>query len=217
MEHIKIKVNGRVEVLWKDEQYKTIISDVTEEYIAISIPTRNGASLPLNTNDEFEVLYYDNKNIYKFDGTVIERRIEKNIPLILISYPKRMQLIQRRNFVRVSASVSVEYIKINQNTNLKNIESMLDLHKGKKAIIKNVSGGGMEMKMTEEILPGELIIADIYLEKAKIRVKAQVVRNYKDDIGNDSYGFAFVELDERIREKIIRAIFKIMRKQMWIL
>ena len=45
-------VNGRIEILMDDGIYKSNIQDIDKDYIAISIPVKDGEYLPLRRGNE---------------------------------------------------------------------------------------------------------------------------------------------------------------------
>jgi len=74
--------------------------DITDEYMAISIPVKGGSYLPLKKGEIIEGIHYENKAVYKFFTSVIGRKIDR-IMMIILKKPEKFVKIQRRNYVRV--------------------------------------------------------------------------------------------------------------------
>ena len=79
---VDFKLNKKLEILVDEKYFNSNVQDVTEDYIAISIPTNSGEYLPLSNGSIIDVIYYEEENIYKFSSTIIGRKFE-NIPILL--------------------------------------------------------------------------------------------------------------------------------------
>lgn len=197
-------INSKVEILWNEEYYKSNIQNVDSNSISISIPTKEGQYIPLRKSDKVEVLYYLENDIYKFNTVVLDRKID-TIPIIMLAHPEKVIKVQRRKFVRVPVICDMECFIMQNNKKQSSL----------KAVLVDLSGGGMRIKVSDKLKLGDKITAYIPIEDEQVQIKGEVVRVDKDDISKlNICGINFVEIDERIREKIIKFIFHIMRKQM---
>lgn len=197
-------INNKVEISWNDGYYKSNIENVEEDSISISIPIKEGQYIPLRIGEQIEVIYYYNNDIYKFYTVVTDRKMDR-IPLILLAQPKEVFKVQRRKFVRVPIVSNIEYAKVEYNSTIKPL----------KAIMVDLSGGGMRIKISEEIELGDELITYITMGNEQLILKGEVVRIDKaEDRKKSICGVSFTELDEGKREKLIRFIFQIMRDQM---
>lgn len=205
LDGLKFAINSKVEIFWNEGYYKSNIEDVADgNSISISIPIKDGQYIALRRGEQVEVIYYYDKDIYKFYASVIDRKVE-GIPIIMLAYPKEVFKIQRRKFVRVPILCTVEYSKIEES--LKNGPL--------KAIMVDLSGGGMRMKFPEHVSLGDKLKATIPVGTEQFEIKGEVVRIEKEVEGKRNIcGVSFIDLDDRIREKIIRYIFQKMREQM---
>jgi c-di-GMP-binding flagellar brake protein YcgR len=204
VDELNFEINSRIEVSWNDEYYKSTIENIEDGFIAISIPIKDGQYIPLRVGEKVEVIYYYSKDIYKFFTLVIGRRIDK-IPLIVLAYPKEVFRIQRRKFVRVQNINDVEYVKLENSANQKPL----------KAVMVDLSGGGMRIKFKEDVKLGDKVKVWIPMGTDPIEVKGQVVRiEMIENTKRNICGVSFIDLEERIRERVIKFIFQVMRDQM---
>ena len=77
----------------------------------------------------------------------------------------------------------------------------------------DLSGGGMRIKVKEKLSFNDSIISNLNYENEKVVIKGRVVRIEKTEDKRYIYGIDFKDIDNSTREKIIRIVFKIMRKQ----
>ncbi|MEK6263500.1 MAG: flagellar brake domain-containing protein, partial [Clostridium sp.] len=103
-----LTINKKLEIIVDEKYFKSNIQDLTEIYIAISIPINSGEYLPLTKGTIVDVVYYEEDNLYKFQSVVMGRKFE-NIPILLISKPREIKRIQRRKYVRVPIISTVRY------------------------------------------------------------------------------------------------------------
>ncbi|MBK5240421.1 flagellar brake protein [Clostridium sp.] len=211
MTKVDFIINKKLEILVGEEYFKSNIQDITEQYIAISIPINSGEYLPLSKGTLIDVIYYEEENLYKFKSVVIGRKFE-NIPILLIANPVEIKKIQRRKYVRVSTIGKIKYI------NLKNEQrtspSTIQDSEYSKAILLDLSGGGMKVKITEEIKLTEFLLVCLTINNEDILIVGQAMRIVKDDEGRFNCGLSFKFLDNATREKIIKLTFQLMREQM---
>ncbi|GCD08957.1 flagellar brake protein [Clostridium tagluense] len=211
MTKVDFAINKKVEILVDERYYNTNIQDLTEEYIAISVPLSAGQYVPLSRGDIIDVIYYEDENLYKFKSSVIGRKIE-NIPILLISKPLEIEKIQRRKYVRISLINTAKY------KNLKNQPKIspkaIDESEYLKASIVDLSGGGMKVRVSEEIVKNDFILVNLTVNNEEIHIVGQAKRIQKDDEGRFVCGLSFEFLDNLTRERIIKYIFQLMREQM---
>lgn len=204
----QFKINGKIEILMDKGSYKSNIQDIDSEYIAISIPVKNGQYLPLRIGDKVEGIYYEKNKLYKFYTEVSGRKVDK-IMMILLKYPSKISKIQRRQFVRVAFTTKILCALLEKNQNIKSIEeNQLEFFHG---YTVDVSSGGIKLSTEKELQLGEFLIMTIPIEDKNITVKGKIIRKEKTD--RFLYGISFEDLDKKTIEKIVPLLFKIMRQQ----
>lgn len=213
---IQFLINNKIEIESNDEAYKSNIQDVTDEYIAISIPVRDGKYLPLAKGEKVTGLYYYDKDIYKFHTVVIGRKIDR-ILLIILKRPENVTMIQRRNFARVPFMINVYCALIRTEKDINTInDNQIEFFD---AYTLDVSGGGLRLavdrKLESRIRKGNILMLTIPIEDQNLTVEGEIIR-VENDRKNSKIicGLVFRDLDRKTREAIVKLVFEIMREQM---
>lgn len=151
---------------------------------------------------ELYVTFVDEQKIsYAFRSKVIGR-VKGQVPMMKISYPGDDQLIkiQRREFVRVETSVDVT----------------LETEDGEKEqlITSDISAGGVALNIRDidYLNVNDTVQLTLVLPFAKAgieygTVEAKIVRIWEDN-GRNLASFQFIDIDERLRQHIVRFCFE---------
>ncbi|WP_040211265.1 flagellar brake protein [Clostridium polynesiense] len=205
MKKFKIELNNRLEVIWEDKIYKSTVQNLSEDLFSISIPIVEREYLPIESGSTVEIVHYDGEgNIYQYKSDVVDRIIENKLPQLILNKPLTVKKVQRRNFVRVNMMQLIKYNKIN-------FGSMEELTG--KAILIDLSGGGMKIQVKEELQRGDNISALITYENKDYMVNGEIVRIDLTPERQRICGVSFSSLNESTRENIIKIVFDVMRKQ----
>lgn len=215
MADIKLEVNKRLDVIWNDKIYKSSVQDLSDKFLAIAAPITGGVYLPLHKGDTFTTYYYiDEKELYEFEGVVVARKLEEKVQLIILEYPKKLKLVQRREYVRVDVNYAVKYVLSLILSDLKKADSVFAEGNAKNATLLDISGGGIKIKTAEKLELGSLITVDMELLGNKLRINGKLARVIPDEMGNFVCGVSFFDINERLRDRVIQLTFEIMRKQL---
>lgn len=200
MKRFKLEVNNNIEIYDDDKVYKSRIQSVNDEEIYIDIPLHNNEYLILNKGDDIHLIKYGNEgSVYELSCKVIDRKIEGNIRLYRLSEPYDIKKIQRRNYVRVETIRGIKCFRKDEEFN---------------ALILDLSGGGMKIKSNKKLETDEEIVSFIKTDDGEFMVKGKIIRVEETSFNQYSLGIEFMDIEERTREKIIKLVFSIMRKQM---
>lgn len=213
MEDYKLSGNKKIDVLYEEQVYKSMIQDITDKQISISVPIKDGNLISIRNGENFEVLYYEKQNVFKFDGIVIGRSTENNVLQLLIAYPQEISIMQRREFFRVEVVYYIQYLKMENEIDGANVLKPIDYHQENKGILLDISGGGLKLKLRDKLNAGDVIITSIPMYGEKLIVKGKIVRCEVDEGEKYLCGVAFENIDNRTQEKIIHFIFDKVRKQ----
>lgn len=210
MKNLNVFISKNISVLINEDVYKSNIQDITKDYMAISVPVKDGLYNPLLENETMEITYIDNGSAFKFNAKVLGRKIE-NIPMILVTIPEEKDIIkiQRREYVRIPLSKSIKYKKVNEDIRKQNF---IDDKYFKDAMLIDLSGGGMKVKIQESVKLNDEIISIIKLKDREVVVTGKVVRRYKEK-DNNVCGIKFINLHKKVTEDIIAYVFEVMRKR----
>lgn len=211
MKKLELEINSKIEVLFDKTAYKSTIQDINyeEESLLIAIPVTDGVYLTLNAEDVIDQVFYDTKgNVFKYKTKVIKRVTDNQIPFYKVTLPYNVEKIQRRDYVRVNTAESIEY-KLDEK--MKKYEK--DETPYGKGLLLDLSGGGMRFIGSKEVSHGSIIKANVKYENETVEVKGKIVRVEKTKDKKFIYGISFMDISNSAREKIIRLVFTIMRKQ----
>lgn len=206
MSRLKFVINGNLVIYDELDTYKSTIQDITEELIKVNIPIGKAGMYGYEFNKEIEFNYYDSNCYYVFKGVLIGREKDKdtNIPLYIIKYDiKQIKKVERREFVRVDC---VEYIYYKKNY-------LEEESNWRKALMLNLSGGGFRFSTDETLNEDYLLEFKFVIEEKMYIVNARVVRKIEKNNENNIYAAEFINITEKVREKIIQKVFKQMRKE----
>ncbi|QAA31693.1 flagellar brake protein [Clostridium manihotivorum] len=208
MGDLALEVNNRLDVLYEEKIYKCQVQDLEENFFNVNIPVSEGEYLTVPRGIDLEFMSFcDDGDVYKFKSTIISRSQENNISMYVMANPFEIQKIQRRDYVRVKVAQIINYI-----TGDYSLEDIDELRLNN-AILLDLSGGGMRVKVKEQITKGDKIISQLKYGTQELFVKGTVVRVEATEDKKWIYGVVFDEIDERTRDRIIRMVFDIMRKQ----
>ncbi|GKU23591.1 flagellar brake protein [Clostridium folliculivorans] len=208
MGNLTLLVNNRLDVLFEERIYRCQIQDIGENFFNINLPASEGQYLTVPRGLDLEFMSFcDDGDVFKFKSTIISRSQENNIPMYVMTNPYDIVKIQRRDYVRVKVAQIISYI-----TGDYAVEAIEKL-KLNTAILLDLSGGGMRVKLKEKLSKGDSIISELKYSNQQVLVKGIIVRVETTEDKQWVYGVNFDNIDERTRDKIIRMVFDIMRKQ----
>lgn len=218
MSNIKLEINCVIDILFENNVYKSTIQDVKEEEFLIAVPINDGIFLNLKEGDELQQVIYDgNDNVFGYKSKVLGRYIEEKKPYYRLSFPYDITKIQRRDYVRVDIVQIMNYVNEKEiEDDFKKILNETEViinKKNKNAMLLDLSGGGMKIKINDSIKLNDIIVASLKYEDEVIEINGKVIRIIKAEDRSFICGVTFVDINNFTREKIIKTVFKIMRKQ----
>jgi len=209
MDGLNLKVNDRIEVVVDKKTYKSLIIDVQDDFLRINLPVIDGEYLMVHINEKIEInSYLDEGRCFKFYSNIISRGKEGNIIYYKISKPFNIQKIQRRNFFRVGFLNTIEY-KIITDINKEDIDSV----PYKEASMVDLSGGGLKLKVKDDIKRDDLILIKMIINGIEIELKCDIVRIENTADKEKLCGLKFLNITPAQTDTIIQGLFEIVRKQ----
>jgi c-di-GMP-binding flagellar brake protein YcgR len=188
------------------DSYPSRIEDLIADGMVIAWPTEKGTPLPVAAGQTVRISFVHDGKYYGFDGTVRET-VSEPLPVLVLHLPARPDRIERRDNVRVSAPVPVELTeKVVSLSEYKALGEQSVI----RAITDNISGGGFAIHHGTFIPVGTVFDVKILLadKEDPVSIAAKVVR-CSESSGGGQYqiGFAYSQVSEKIRSRIVRFVF----------
>jgi c-di-GMP-binding flagellar brake protein YcgR len=199
---------------------KSIIQEVNRDCMAIGIPMKKKEMVALKEGVTYSFRVVLSDALYYFRSKVLGTRSNGHVILYLISWPQSVERRQRRDFFRISCALDARYLVISGYGSQEKL-SLEESQAPETALVTNLSGGGL-MLVTDNELPVEtFLLLCLFLkrkeEKKVVLVKGKILRVYPFKVGKVvryRYGIEFLDLEEKVRDEIIRYIFTILRERL---
>jgi c-di-GMP-binding flagellar brake protein YcgR len=200
--YLKINQQILIALAWKDVSFRSIVAEIQDEEILISIPVTNQIGILPNETD-IEVTFKSGDDLFKFKTQIVGKKLD-NIPLYIIKKPNEKQItrIQRRENFRV-------------NLNLK-----LLLDKNEFTTI-NVSAGGVlfSTSLNNDLQEGDVVSGTILVPNSQnndienISFQGEIKRIYLPENNEIKYiGMQFIEISDQDQTKIVQSCFEQQRQ-----
>jgi len=181
--------------------YRTRIEEVGERILAVGAPYENGEVVPLREETKIKLKFWDESAAYSFKGKIMQR-VAVPVPIFILELPDSIDKVQRRNFVRVPAVFPITFRMVTR-------EGLSDVHK---AMMLNLSGGGMRFSTKERVENKSILYAHLTLPNGEVQTPVRVCRaEWMENTKRYRISVEFHDLSERERDKIIRCVFDIQR------
>lgn len=194
-----IRINDNLVVEYEDISYKSTVQDITEDYLVINLPLGEGEYLTLEDGEPLDMGYMKNGGYYMLKSEILGRLIEDGKPYYKIKIPVETKRIERRDFVRISL-LDYTFYQFNGTW--------------KKAMVIDLSGGGMRLIIKEKVRLGDKILVGLALGNESFKIYGQIVRIVVNEMRENVCGIQFLDIDERTQDRIIAKIFVQLRKKL---
>lgn len=181
--------------------YRTRIEDVYDDILVVGTPLEQGNVVPIRVGTEVRIEFKlrGPGQEGRFSNTaIVEKRLQTSVPLIQLKLKGSWEKTQERMFVRVPVHIDAVVVPV------KETGEELPAQPG---IIMNLSGGGFLLRSERPFELDDEVWVSFRVGSEQIVVKAYVVRFVPTEMGQD-YGFAFLEIPERMRKVIIQFVFR---------
>lgn len=213
------RLNSKIELITEnDDKTFGTIYDVIDDKLHVSITSDDKEIKLLYVGDSVNCVVFQNNGGTSFDA-VVSKRIPGDTPLYELSDIKNLEEIKRRQDVRIPCTMEILY---SDNKMLLSLEkSKLDEleinkieHLFNIGTLGDISGGGIRFVSHRKVVAKELIFY-LKLEDDTLFVKGLVINEYVKLKSKDSfysYGVKFIHLSEKEKDRIIKFIFVLMRR-----
>jgi len=111
-ERFKFKVNQRILLKLAGGpagvSYRTVVQDVTENILFVSLPIVNGEYILARRGEVYEGTLYDPTGMYTF-SVVVANRLMRPVPMLALEKPAQVRRFQQRSYPRARAYLDVVY------------------------------------------------------------------------------------------------------------
>lgn len=210
-EIIRIGNNVEIDIYNKTDDklytYLSKIEDIDEkENLYIGIPIDKGKMITVSKGEDIIINCVKKDGVYNFTEPVIGR-VAKPFPYFIIKTPKKINRIQRRNYVRILVNLLVDFFILNED------------HTEGKGVSINLSGGGIKLMLLKPIDIESNLEVSFTLTNG-IRCKNIIGEIVREDIEENEngkryyYSIEFLEVEDKMRDDIISYLFDIQRERM---
>lgn len=179
--------------------YSSQVQDVSKDgTLLVDTPVYSGHLVPIRVGSIVQVIYFTKQGLFIFYAKVLNRFSGK-LPLLEIMPISGVERLQRRKYFRLEKVIPFTY-------RIRGEEE-----KEYKGVIQDISGGGLRCRVDKKLEIGTIIDCSFTLDE-EIQVSGKVVRYEESMEKGYEVGVCYVDIEERMREKIIRYIFEEQRK-----
>lgn len=206
---------------------KSQVDDVRSDgTIVIEMPMYKGRVVLVNAGNNYELLFYSKKGLYRALCQVKNRFKEGSLIFATVEPITDLVKFQRREYFRLQCSLDMTGFMIDkEKTSLMNDEELMryyDTDEVKntafKGIMVDISGGGCRFASKSKFETGDLLALSACLqnekEKLPVLFMMDVISSTKITGSDDTYETRgeFQKLNPKLRERIIKYIFDEDRK-----
>lgn len=188
--------------LMEETEFVTRVEKISENTVTVLSPICKGAILRVPENSRVDIVFFSEEKIFKSKGISTGNFKTGNFHLTEIEIKSKVERFERRNYYRLSTMNPIRIIKTDSEKVISG--KTLDL-----------SGGGMQIKSEEKLNRGEKLLIELDLKGEFLELDSEVVSIVEGiNSKEEKYGIKFVDIGEKVRDKIISYIFSIQRDRM---
>ncbi len=221
---IEVKEEGEI------HSYTSRVEDIRGDKLVLAAPMYKGTLVRINSG-KVNVRFVHKDALYVFESDVLEQRAMP-IPALVVRVPTEVKREQRREYVRVPWLIMAKFLVLSDdevNIQYRDYqklweEKLFDIFDG---VIKDISGGGIrfnvsvnwvkeyDIKVGRYLLVRFTLAYDLlgshyekeFIEKIKVVRDIPILSKL-----NAEFGATFVDIPERDRDFIIKAVLQRQRE-----
>ncbi len=183
-----------------------LLDIVEESKIRISMPTENSRLVILSEGELYELVFFTTKGMYQCLARVEARYRTRQLVMAELIFLSPLEKCQRRQYFRLNCVLDMTYWE--EETPLQH----------KQGVVIDLSGGGARFNSPQRHEPGTVLRLRIDLPGLKIppgkELRAKVISSEERQNNKKiETRVAFLEVDQKIREGIVKYIFDEERKR----
>lgn len=214
-----------VREILKKKVYVCQVCDIIDDTrIKITMPIEGGHVVAVSPNTKLDACFYTTKGLYHGRVVVVERMKEDNIHQMVVELQYELEKFQRRQYYRLSCTMDLQFrrmeeeeiVNFNQNKEVPDERELRLLNEG---VALDFSGGGVRFVSDERYQKDEYLYVKLrinYEDTHKVYVLVgKVVASSEGKNGRKKYEsrVEFVDVSSKVREELIKYIFREERKQ----
>ncbi|MBD5550736.1 MAG: flagellar brake protein [Lachnospiraceae bacterium] len=203
--------------------YRTKVFDVlSEDQLEIMMPLEKGQVVLLPVDGEYNLFFYTEKGLYQCYVRISDRYKSNNVYIVAAELTSNLRKHQRREYYRFNSALVMNCRPLEEEE----IEAakeeqffLLEERPLKKGVIVDISGGGIRFISTQKYEAETVLYCEYVLNmKGKEKPynlvgKVLSVKELEKKPGTWEHRVQFINIDEDIREEIIKYIFEEERRQ----
>ncbi|PLX16226.1 MAG: hypothetical protein C0601_11440 [Candidatus Muiribacterium halophilum] len=219
LEKLEVGLNILIEVksgLFRGNYLSSIVKLIKNQELYIEIPEdKDGKQVKFWPHTKIYLSFFRENEpgaIYEFSENIAKIEELGPKPVIIINFPKEIERIQRRSYVRVDVRLPYFWQKYRVDPDTEE-ETLVPIDK--KGYILDISGGGVMLRSPEKMEKDTFIQTQFTLGDEYFDVRSKIVRVIDRHRGKSSmykYGIIFDEIQDMIRRKVIGYVFEVERK-----
>ncbi|NLZ93484.1 MAG: hypothetical protein GX922_05665 [Firmicutes bacterium] len=191
----------------QDDVYLSMIQEIEEQTLAITLPVLHGQYLLLHQGDSIQVQFTSEDAAYAFTSTVVDRKKSGEVSLLLITRPSTITRSQRRQLFRMPLVMPCYFTLPHEDVKEQQF-------KGK---TRDLSGSGLRFTCEQPLQRDDLLTVSFTLPgetKQEFKLPSLVRWSKKCAENMITVGVKFIEISYAEQEKIISYIFARLRHSM---
>lgn len=202
--------------------YSQVYDIISEDQLEITMPMEQTKLILLPLDEEFDLVFYGNGGLYQCTAIISDRYKSNNVYILLVDLTSELRKYQRREYYRFNCALETGVRFLNQEE-IKLVEEKkpyvpAEGELTKRGVIVDISGGGLRFMCTQLFEQDAQLYCCFHLavgdKKRKYEIAARVlnVKELENRSGTYEHRVKYVDMDEDVREEIIRFIFEAERK-----
>ncbi len=225
---VEIRKTARRKLNGEEPEVKVYLSQVydvlSEDKIEVVMPMEKTKIVLLPVGAEYDISFYSSNGVYQCKAKVTDRGKKNNVYLLVMELTSNLRKDQRREFYRFSCALEMNSRALDgeEIEKLEN-DGMMDdmLSEGeplKQSVIVDISGGGLRFVSDHAYDKESIILCKYQLDTGKgmkeydILGKVLSVQEVQTKNGLYEHRVQYIDIDDEVREEIIKYIFETERK-----
>ena len=211
-----IEIGGKVTICEKTkgrpaDLYASLVGDVLSDHqFLVTLPIVRGETIRLPLNHAYVFVFFTPDGLYRAEGRTMQYCTQNNITLVKIEISE-FEHVQRRNFYRVGVVLPFIYTLLTCPD--ADMSGSARVYEG---TVRNLSGNGIRFSTDKMLTGGDRILCRFSFDGAPVSAEGEILstdRQTDGKQGKDAYinRLKFVDLDDRMQDKIVGYVFNVER------